>query len=61
MADTPKSSADQVREIEKLVFDAEDKLDQVKRALASLSNRLDGDRKKSRAGGRGKTQAGGPG
>ena len=47
MADEPKSPTDQVGEIKKLVQDAQDKLDQVNRALRTLEDRLkrehDGD------------------
>jgi hypothetical protein len=45
MADEAKSQADQVGEITKLVEDAQDKLDQVVRALHTLrSNQLGQDR-----------------
>ncbi|MFZ0380751.1 MAG: hypothetical protein WCD11_00825 [Solirubrobacteraceae bacterium] len=40
MADETKTTADQVGEISKLVEDAQDKLDQVTRALRSLEERL---------------------
>jgi len=40
MAEASKTSADQVGEIRKLVQDAQDKLDQVSRALRSLEDRL---------------------
>jgi hypothetical protein len=40
MAAGSKNTADQVGEIEKLVEDAQDKLDQVVRALRSLEERL---------------------
>jgi hypothetical protein len=40
MADEVKTTADQVGEISKLVQDAQDKLDQVTRALRSLEERL---------------------
>ena len=39
MSDEAKSHADQVGEITKLVEDAQDKLDQVVRALRTLENR----------------------
>ena len=41
MAEESKSDADQVGEISKLVRDAQDKLDQVVRALRSLEQRID--------------------
>ena len=41
MAEESKSPADQVGEISKLVRDAQDKLDQVVRALRSLEQRID--------------------
>jgi hypothetical protein len=41
MAEESKSPADQVGEISKLVRDAQDKLDQVVRALRSLERRID--------------------
>ena len=44
MADEPKSPTDQVGEIKKLVQDAEDKLDQVNRALRTLEDRLKRER-----------------
>jgi hypothetical protein len=40
MTDEAKTSADQVEEIAKLVLDAQDRLDQVTRALRSLQDRL---------------------
>ncbi len=40
MADETKTTANQVGEISKLVQDAQDKLDQVTRALRSLEERL---------------------
>lgn len=40
MADEVKTAANQVQEIAKLVQDAQDKLDQVARALRSLHDRL---------------------
>jgi uncharacterized coiled-coil protein SlyX len=43
MGDDGKSAADQVAEIRKLVQDAQDKLDQVTRALRSLGDRLEHD------------------
>lgn len=43
MAEESKSPADQVGEISKLVRDAQDKLDQVVRALRSLEQRIDRD------------------
>ena len=43
MGDEGKSPADQVAEIRKLVQDAQDKLDQVTRALRSLEERLERD------------------
>jgi hypothetical protein len=43
MADESKSPADQIGEIGKLVRDAQDKLDQVVRALRSLEQRIDRD------------------
>ena len=39
MAESSKTTADQVREITKLVADAQDKLDQVVRALRTLEDR----------------------
>ena len=45
MAEASKTSGDQVGEIRKLVQDAQDKLDQVSRALRTLEERLKhGDR-----------------
>ncbi|HTP21123.1 MAG TPA: hypothetical protein VMJ65_16080 [Solirubrobacteraceae bacterium] len=44
MADEPKSPTDQLGEIKKLVQDAQDKLDQVNRALRSLEDRLKRER-----------------
>jgi hypothetical protein len=45
MSDETKTPADQVEEIAKLVQDAQEKLDQVSRALRSLQERLKrGDR-----------------
>lgn len=41
MAEESKSPADQVGEISKLVRDAQDKLDQVVRALRSLERRIE--------------------
>jgi len=41
MAEESKSAADQVGEISKLVRDAQDKLDQVVRALRSLEQRIE--------------------
>jgi hypothetical protein len=41
MNDEAKTSADQVAEIRKLVQDAQEKLDQVTRALRTLENRLE--------------------
>ena len=41
MSDEAKTSADQVGEIRKLVQDAQEKLDQVTRALRSLEHRLE--------------------
>jgi hypothetical protein len=41
MADESKSPADQIGEITKLVQDAQDKLDQVMRALRTLQRRVD--------------------
>ena len=41
MTDEVKSSADQVGEIRKLVQDAQEKLDQVTRALRTLEHRLE--------------------
>ena len=43
MSDEAKTSADQVGEIRKLVQDAQDKLDQVTRALRTLEDRLERD------------------
>ena len=43
MGDEAKTAADQVGEIRKLVQDAQDKLDQVTRALRSLEGRLEQD------------------
>jgi hypothetical protein len=43
VADETKTPADQVGEIAKLVQDAQDKLDQVTRALRSLEQRLIND------------------
>jgi len=43
MADEAKTSADQVGEIAKLVQDAQEKLDQVTRALRTLQDRLTED------------------
>ena len=43
VSDEGKTAADQVGEIRKLVQDAQDKLDQVTRALHSLENRLEHD------------------
>jgi hypothetical protein len=40
VADEAKSQADQVGEITKLVADAQDKLDQVVRALRTLQDRI---------------------
>jgi methyl-accepting chemotaxis protein len=40
VTDEAKTSADQIGEISKLVQDAQDKLDQVVRALRSLEDRL---------------------
>jgi len=40
VTDEAKTSADQIGEINKLVQDAQDKLDQVVRALRSLEDRL---------------------
>jgi hypothetical protein len=40
VADEAKTAADQVGEIAKLVQDAQDKLDQVRRALRTLEGRL---------------------
>jgi uncharacterized coiled-coil protein SlyX len=40
MTDQVKTQADQVEEIAKLVQDAQDKLDQVSRALRMLENRV---------------------
>jgi uncharacterized coiled-coil protein SlyX len=40
MTDQVKTQADQVEEIAKLVHDAQDKLDQVSRALRMLENRV---------------------
>jgi hypothetical protein len=40
MADETKTTADQVGEIAKLVQDAQEKLDQVTRALRALERRL---------------------
>jgi hypothetical protein len=40
MSDEAKTMADQLGEIEKLVQDAQDKLDQVTRALRSIEERL---------------------
>ena len=40
MSDEAKTAADQVGEIRKLVQDAQDKLDQVARALRTLQERL---------------------
>jgi len=42
VADEPKSATDQVGEIKKLVQDAQDRLDQVSRALRTLEDRLKG-------------------
>lgn len=45
MTDETKTSADQIGEIKKLVEDAQDKLDQVVRALRTLQSRVElGDR-----------------
>ena len=44
MADEPKTPTDQVGEIKKLVEDAQDKLDQVTRALRTLEDRLERER-----------------
>ena len=45
MTDETKTSADQIGEIKKLVQDAQDKLDQVVRALRTLEGRVEaGDR-----------------
>jgi len=44
VADEPKSATDQVGEIKKLVQDAQDRLDQVSRALRTLEDRLKGER-----------------
>jgi peptidoglycan hydrolase CwlO-like protein len=41
MTEQSKSLADQIGEISKLVTDAQDKLDQVVRALRSLEQRID--------------------
>ena len=46
MGDEGKTTADQVAEIRKLVQDAQDKLDQVTRALRSLEQRLEHDDKR---------------
>jgi hypothetical protein len=49
MTDEAKTSADQIGEIRKLVEDAQEKLDQVTRALRTLEERLerdDGDRRR---------------
>jgi hypothetical protein len=43
VGDDGKTAADQVGEIRKLVQDAQDKLDQVTRALRSLEDRLGQD------------------
>ncbi len=43
MGDEGKSAADQVGEIRKLVQDAQEKLDQVTRALRSLEERVERD------------------
>lgn len=43
MSDEVKTAADQVEEIAKLVQDAQDKLDQVSRALLTLRHRLADD------------------
>jgi hypothetical protein len=43
MTDDAKTSADQVGEIRKLVQDAQEKLDQVTRALRTLEDRLERD------------------
>jgi hypothetical protein len=43
MADESKTTADQVGEIAKLVQDAQEKLDQVTRALRTLERRLSED------------------
>jgi hypothetical protein len=40
MSDETKTTANQIGEISKLVLDAQDKLDQVTRALRSLEERL---------------------
>jgi hypothetical protein len=45
MSDETKTTADQVGEIAKLVQDAQEKLDQVTRALRTLERRLSGDRR----------------
>jgi hypothetical protein len=43
VSDDAKTAADQVGEIRKLVQDAQDKLDQVTRALRGLQDRLEED------------------
>jgi methyl-accepting chemotaxis protein len=40
MAESSKTTVEQVREITKLVGDAQDKLDQIVRALRTLEDRL---------------------
>jgi hypothetical protein len=48
VGDEAKTSADQVGEIRKLVQDAQDKLDQVTRALRSLEDRLEREESRRR-------------
>jgi uncharacterized coiled-coil protein SlyX len=48
VGDEGKTSADQVAEIRKLVQDAQDKLDQVTRALRSLEDRFEHDEPRRR-------------
>jgi methyl-accepting chemotaxis protein len=43
MSEQAKTSADQVGEIRKLVQDAQEKLDQVSRALRTLEDRIERD------------------
>ncbi len=50
MTDEAKTQADQVGEITKLVEDAQDKLDQVVRALHTLQERFKGESVKPHSG-----------